>query len=232
MTVGVEPETVRKSGRTGAQEDSVEASKEMPRDMNDALPDEEVHQERTPKFMRMRYQWRDDERAIVGQVNSEVDRVIQLAFGDAYRILNEIFDIIREPEIFNGVPVVGRDGLPIWKRNVYGDYVEDFSRMTRAQLSDLFGRITLRLVAWEQEAAQIRGMALFSKAQFEERYAIAYDEPLGRVTVEGRQAIANADAAEERYHAVFRTMISHRADSMVKSMERVSQRLKDALVVS
>jgi len=228
MTVGVEPGTTRKSGKTGAEEDAITAAQEMPRDMTDALPDEEVEQVRTPKFMRMRTSWTRDEGLLMRQVFSECDTIIGNTFGDAMVILGEIMDLIREPLTIEGEIQHDRDGKPLYRRNAYGGYVEDFTRLTSRQMADFFGRITIRLFAWEQEAANMRGAALFAKAAFEEQYAIAYDEPVGRVTVEGRQAIANSDAAEERYHAVFRTIVSHRADAVVRSMERISQRLKDA----
>ena len=229
MSVGVEPGTVRKSGKTGAHEDAAEAAKDLPKDMSDDLVDDEVETMRTPKFMRLRTSWTREEGMLMRQVFSECDTIIANTFGDAMAILGEIMDQIREPLTVDGEVQHDAAGKPIYRRNAYGGYVEDFTRLTQRQMSDYVGRITVRLFAWEQEAATLRGVALFSKAQFEERFAIAYDEPIGRVTVEGRQAIANSDAAEERYHAVFRTMVSHRADAVVRSMERLGQRLKDAI---
>lgn len=225
MTAGVEPATVRHSGKTGAQEDAHAAAEEVDRDISDSMPDEEPEVlSRTPRFHRMRTEWAPSEGAIMSGVKAEVQRVLDTVFRDAMGLILEIQDTIRVPMIIDGI-----ESDTQWRRNAYGVIEEDFTRLTQKQISDYLGRLAVRLFAWEQEAASLWGDALFAKAHFEERYAIAYDEPTGRQTVDHRQAYANADAAEERYHAVFRTLVSRHADALVRSMERLCQRLKDAM---
>ena len=69
---------------------------------------------------------------------------------------------------------------------------------------------------------------MFAKAQWEERFSIAFDAPMSG-TVDDRRAAGNIDAREERYFAIFLSLYSRKADSIVRSMELLSQRLRDSM---
>jgi hypothetical protein len=180
----------------------------------------------------MRYSWRHEEWGILQQVYDEIDRALDAHFGDAFVCVAEIQELVRTPLLNEetGDQLTNSRGHLLWVCDSAGFPIEDYSKLTLKQLSDFFMRITTHLLAWEQSEAQFRGEALFAKAQFEEQFAVAYDAPMGKYTVEHRQAKANVDAADERYHAVFRTMLSHKSQAIVKSMERLSLRLKELYV--
>lgn len=231
----VAPNKKRAHGETGAVEESKVASEEMTQEVEVQLPEERARHWRTPGFSRMRYTWATTEDAVViNRAQSEVDRMIQAAFSDAFIIVSRLFDIVREPQVGpDGQPVMDADGLPVWKVLLDGGYLDDYSKLTRKQREDFMFQITTNLFLWEQRAATIWGEAMFSKAQFEERFAVAYDEPgetRGRDTVEGRTARANAAAAEDRYYAIYLSILSRRADAIVRSLDRLGMRIKDAMV--
>ena len=89
--------------------------------------------------------------------------------------------------------------------------------------------LTINLVFWEQRAADAWGESMFAKASWEERQAIGYDAPT-RGTVDDRHAKGTIDSREERYFAILQAYRSRKADAMVRSMERLAQRLKDSMV--
>lgn len=77
--------------------------------------------------------------------------------------------------------------------------------------------------------------AIMARARFEEHFAISYDELRGtasRTTVDDRKAYGNVEAAQDRYQAIYLTALSKRSAALVKSMERLSQRLKDVLTAT
>jgi len=186
--------------------------------------------ERTPKFSRMRLDWDSRDRSVISSTRSVVDRRMASEFSDAFLLMAEIYDIIREPVIGDdGLPVRDASGFVVWAQNESGGFVEDFSRLTHHQRRHYIGIITTRLFGWEQSCADLWAESMFAKAQFEERFAIAFDEPMSG-TVDDRRAAGNRDAAEERYYAIMLTHLSRRADALVRSMDRLSQRLKDLVV--
>ena len=230
----VEQNKRRASGETGAAEESREAADALEAPLGDEAPGEareEQRKWRTPAFMRMRFNWASpEEREVIEAARHEAQRAIVVAFSDAYAIMGRIYDIVREPVLDQtGKPVRDRFGLVEWKRDPDGYFVEDFTKLTKAQKESFLGSITTALFSWEQRSADMWADALFSKAQFEERFAISYDEPL-RGTVDDRQARGNREAAEERYFAIYMSTLSRKADAITRSMDRLGQRLKDILL--
>jgi hypothetical protein len=186
---------------------------------------------RTPKFMRMRFNWGDEEeRQVIRGVHDVIQAAMIREFTECYRILTDIQDIVRTPQV-NKVTgeILKRDGATLWELTPSGYPVEDYSRLTNRQIENFLGTIATRLFAWEQSSARMWTDAMMAKARFEERFAIAYGES-GRRTVDDRTAAGNEDAAEERYHAIFLTGLSRRADALVRSMDRLQTRLKDIMV--
>jgi|JI10StandDraft_1071094.scaffolds.fasta_scaffold22167_5 hypothetical protein len=225
----------RAHGETGAVEGAKEASEGMTQEIEQQLPEERARHWRTPGFSRMRYTWATTEdEVVIHRAQVEVEQVIQNLFSDAFIIVSRIFDIVREPEVDQtGAPRTDEHGLPVWKRLLDGGYSDDYSKLTRKQREDFMFQITTNLFLWEQRAASVWGDAMFSKAQFEERFAVAYDEPgeiRGRDTVEGRTARANAAAAEDRYYAIYLSILSRRADAVMRSLDRLGMRIKDAMI--
>lgn len=224
----VKPYQRRSSGEFGSAAEAKEEVDTIDKPVEIDLDIEKP--ERTPRFSRMRFDWDSRDRQIISSSRSVVDRRMVTEFHDAFQMMGEIYDIIRNPVIGDdGHPVLDDAGFVVWERNDFGGYVEDFSRLTHHQRRHYIGIITTRLFAWEQSAADIWAEAMYAKAQFEERFAIAFDSPMSG-TVDDRRAAGNRDAAEERYYAIMMTHLSKRADALVKSMDRLSQRLKDLVM--
>lgn len=220
---------VRASGETAAVEvarEQVEALFEEP--TTPATDDRPKF--RTPGFQRMRYTWLPHDAALIAQIHEEAMRVVVHYFADAYSLLNQIFDIVREPmRTPDGEVLKDRYGFTLWQKSEYGGgYVEDWTNLTRKQIGDFIGMIVTQLFGWEMRRDTMWADAMIAKAQFEERFAVAYGESSGK-TVDDRTAAGNRDAAEERYYAIYMTYVSRLADSAVRSMERIQMRLKDLL---
>lgn len=196
----------------------------------DTAPDR-TREFKTPGFSRMRTDWSGPDAAQVAALKGIVEgRILQL-FPDAFVIMNEVYNLVREHEVDEqtGEIKTDRHGFPIWKRHPSGAFVEDFTVLTLGQKEDLLFRITTRLFDWQQTRADLWGEAMFAKAQWEEAMAIGFDEPPGRLTVDDRTHKGRLHSREERYFGIFLSLISRRADAVVNSMELLGQRLKDSL---
>lgn len=199
----------------------------------------EPHDDRTQEFTprregRMRHDFRPDDQDAIEGLRGVMDRIMLERFGDAYVIVNDLYEIVREPLVDPATQEIQEDehGFTQWARTESGGYIEDYSRLTSSHVRDFLFRITVRLFAWEQEAASIRGDAMYAKAIWEQALAQGYQDarsvPGGR-TVEDRTQAARRHARDDRFMGIFQTTLSWRADALVKSMSLLSQRLKDVL---
>jgi hypothetical protein len=193
--------------------------------------DDRTRELKTPGFSRMRTEWHGPDATQVASLKHIVDGRILHLFPDAFVLMNDLYDRVRVPE---GNPTTGEVltdayGFPIWKRTESGAFIEDYSVLGIKDREDFLFRITTNIFEWRQVAADMWGEAMFSKAQWEEAYAIGFDGPVGRLTVDDRTNKGRLHSRDERYFAIFVTLLSKKADSIVASMELLGQRLKDTL---
>jgi hypothetical protein len=221
---------VRESGKTAAVEEAALAGEALTEPINVELPEETRTRFRTPGFSRMRMEWRSEDRPVIAGARAAVEGALLRNFKDAFLAINDVYDLVRTPAIdpATGEIRVDQWNFTVWKRTPSGSFEEDWTRLTLKAKETLLFKITTALFAWQQQAADAWGEAMFAKAQWEERYAIAYDAPMSG-TIEDRNAAANIDARDERYFAIFTSWYSKKADALVRSLELLSQRIKDSM---
>jgi hypothetical protein len=188
---------------------------------------------RTPGFARMRLNWSGDDGAVIQGVIDTVDRILMEKFPVAYEVMYEIFNVVREAEIdpATGRPRKDHLGLVVWKQNSSGTYVEDWGKLTDRLRENSLHKITLYLIEWEEHKENLWGEAMFAKAAWEERFAGGFlNAPGTKPTVDAATSYGRAASMEERYFAIFKTLVSRRADALTRSMERLGQRLKDTTI--
>lgn len=194
---------------------------------------EDTHTSLTPAFARMRTDWNSPDRAVISQMRQAVNLLIQQQFADVFDIFYQIYALVREPEVDQATGEVRTNelGVPVWQRNpATGSYIEDWSRLGLREREQFLFRLTTGLFRWEQLSVDIWGEAMFARAAFEEGFSVSYEElPGDKPTIEDRTARARIRAAEYRYRAVYHSYLSKRAEAVVRSAERLAQRLKDVM---
>lgn len=201
----------------------------------------EVHDDRTREvsafsLSRMRMDWAPEDREAIEGLHEIVDRQMLVLFGDAYVAMNDLYTIVRFPQMDDDGTTFLMDpvsGFPIWQTREGGAYIEDYTLLTHADLKHFLFRVTIRLFDWEQKQADLWGDAMFAKAQWEQAIAHGFEQAhlaSGRSTVEDRTQQARRVSREERLFSIFQTLLSKKADALVRSMERLSQRLKDVML--
>lgn len=231
MSRGIKSGDTRAHGESAAVEEAKEEVENLTEPIeSDVLDEERKKTFRTPGFARMRTQWNSEDRRIIQHAQSAVEGRILANFEDAYQVMYEVYDLVRTPEVDERTGEVKTDqwGFTVWKKSVSGSYEEDWTALTSKQRQNLLFTITTRLFDWEQRAADAWGEAMFAKAQFEERFAIGFDEPMSG-TVDDRRAHANIESREERYFAIFLTLYSRKADAVVRTLSLLGQRIKDSM---
>jgi len=185
-------------------------------------------------FARMRTRWTREEEGVIEQAKAQADHELMAEFGDAFIILNNIYEVVRQPRHRSGGEIIrDQHGFPAWETDETGMYVEDYGKLTDRQREDFLHQISIRLVLWEQTAAQMWGEAMFAKAAWEERFAHSF---VGSPQVEGKRPTeadrtnyAQTQSWEQRYLSLYMSMRSKQAEALVRGLERLSQRLKDTL---
>jgi hypothetical protein len=193
------------------------------------LPDERARRFRTTGFSRMRTDWNDNDKIMMNRVRLLVDKVFGEAFGDAELLLYGLLNTVREPELDdNGELKPGADGLPMWKRNSSGTFIEDWGKLTHRERERYLFQITTNIYLWEQRAADMWGEAMMAKATWEDAFSIGYESLEGtRPTIDDRTARGRLESRDEKYFALYVSWLSRKADALVRTMTLLSQRLKD-----
>jgi hypothetical protein len=222
---------------TDRQAKQVDAAIERESEEHDKPAEVDPHEDRTremrtPGFSRMRTEWDGPDAHLIGVIRQLADDRVFADYVDAYEIINDIYEIVRQPVgDANGEPVLDSHGYPVWERTESGRFIEDYSRLGRKEREEFLFQIVTRLFDWEQRSADAWAEAMFAKAQWEERFAIAFaDKALGgRQTDESMTQRGRLGSRQERYFAIFQSYYSRKCEALVKSLERLSQRLKDSL---
>jgi len=228
---GIRSGTRRASGQLVAVEVAAEQA-EGPEGPDTPVEEEVLDTERArvfrhPGFSRMRMEWTGRDREMIQRVTSTVEGAILNHFEDAYLLMNEIYEIVRDPEVGEtGETRTDQFGFTVYKRSPTGAYYEDWGRLGHVQREHLIYKLTTSLFEWSQRAANLWTEAMFAKAIWQEEFAHAFDAPVTG-TVDDRTARGNVESAEARYFAIFTSALSRKADAIVRSLELLNQRLKD-----
>ena len=206
-----------------------EASEDADELLEARVDPEETKETRTPGFSRMRVDWNPHDVPVIESLRAIVEDQTLRHFLGAYQIMNEIYDLVREPVVDeDGVIQTDVHGFVIWKRRPDGGFIEDYSLVGERDREDLLFRITTNLFEWKQNSVDLWGDAMFAKAMWEESMAIGFTEASGK-TVDAKTQEGRLNSRDERYHAIFRTLLSRRADAVVSTLELIALRLSQRL---
>jgi hypothetical protein len=186
---------------------------------------------KTPGFQRMRTDWHGADAAQISGLRRIVDGRILHLFPDAFMLMNDIYQVVRDPiwDPATGETVKDANGFDVWARSDSGAFIEDYTRLGIRDRENFLFRITTGIFEWKQTAADLWGDAMFAKAQWEEAMSRGFTEPEGRLTVDDRTNRARVNSVDERYFSIFQSLLSRRADAVVSGMELLGQRLKDVI---
>jgi hypothetical protein len=188
------------------------------------LPDDRRRNFRTPNFSRMRTSWRGEDRIVIEEIKVQAEKVMRSQFGGAFALMDRLYLLVREPEISpDGTMKTGPDGRPTWKVHDNGSPVENWLRISDRERLQYLQEITGRLFEWEQVAAGLWGEAMLAKVAWEERFADGFQNVPGKSTVDDKAQAGVTHSLDERYFGVFKSILSRRADALVRAMTRLEQ---------
>lgn len=177
---------------------------------------------------RMRTEWPGADRDALVVLKAEADRLIREQFRGFLSIMDRIHRCVRAPLIDaeTGEYKTYPDGSPMWELDEWGDPAEDWSRIDDRTREGILHSLAIRLAEWEMLSADNWVEAMYAKVVWEEKFANGFialpgREVAGKPTIEDRTQFGNRYSSEERYFAVFKSGVSKKADSIVKSAARL-----------
>jgi hypothetical protein len=174
----------------------------------------------------MRTDWPKEDKIKIQEITRLADQVLAARFADAWWLLERLYRVVREPRTTtDGVIIKDLAGHIQWKRNAEGFYIEDWSRLGDAERSDFLHELVIHMVEWGQQAATMWGSAMFAKGIWEEAFAYGYTTPRGKLTIDDRTQQGHLASIEERYFAIFQSILSRRGDALLYSMRRLETML-------
>ena len=231
----VEQRKIRSSGKTTAQENTAEASLsvlEPAGSPTDKMSDMErtVIRFRSPGFAGLSLNWTRENNTVLARARALAQQWLDQNYGDVIRLMNELFDIVREKQTdpATGEVIVDAHGFAIWKTNKYGRPIEDWGKLTKAQRDTFLLSIVTNLYQWRQRAADAWLEAMAAKAQWDEAYSGKFDE-LVSGTIEDREAHGKVESQEERMFAILLEYRRRLADALIKDMDQLVRTLENSL---
>jgi hypothetical protein len=222
----------RATGRTAGEEIIHEAARDFDKTTEVEIPEDRQRRFRTAGFSRMPTTWEGPDAITMHSVHQQVTELVDKHFEDAFLLMYEIYDIVREVAVDEeGNRLLDDNDLPVWQKTVTGRPVENWDNLTFRQRERFIFQIGTRLMDWKLRSAELWAEAMFSKAKWEDEFSIGYEEIEGsRATINDREARGRLVAREARYFAIYASYLSRKADAVVSVMEQLSQRLKDVHV--
>jgi hypothetical protein len=230
----VEQNKRRSSGKTTAQENTAEVAQgvlEPAGGPNDKAADMErtVIRFRSPGFSGLSLNWTRENNNVLARARALAQQWLDQNYGDVLRLMNEIYDIVREKQTdAQGEVLLDTNGFAIWKTNKYGRPIEDWGKLTKSKRDDFLFSIVTNLFMWRQRAADAWLEAMAAKAQWDEAYA-GHFEALVSGTIEDREAHGKVQAQEERMFAILLEYRRRMADALIKDMDQLAKTLADTL---
>lgn len=211
-------------GRVLAEADTpADAAAEEP--LQPDIPPDRTRQFRYVNFSRMRLSFEPEDQIMMQEIERVSWETIRDHFLAAFDLMDRIYIIVREPRREDGEIVLDKTGRPEWRLDEAGFPIENWNKLGDKERSDFLDETTMHLFAWEQEAAKLWGRAMFAKSIWEAKFAIGFTEPAGRLTIDDRTHMGHIAAMQDRYFAIFQSVLSRRADAVIRSMRQIERRL-------
>jgi hypothetical protein len=197
------------------------------------LPPDRTRQFTHTSFSRMRTGWRGDDDTRLAEVKAIADDIIRSEFADAFAVIERIHRYVRTPVVDPSTGEIRAypDGTPMWEADETGMPSENWGQLGDTERQGILLTIATWLFEWEIRSVDKWAEAMFAKVQWEETFARGFialpgASITGKPTIDDRTQWGHQFSAEERYFAVFRSVLSRKADALVRSMNRLARLLE------
>ena len=210
-------------------------TEEKPLDVD--TPPDRTRQFTHTSFSRIRTSWLGPDGITLARIRAQADTEMRYRFPVAFALMDEVWKSVRTPQCDEdtGEVLTNLDGSIKWAETAPGVPEERWDLLGHAQKERLYWAIGSHLFGWEQFAADLHAEAMYSKVEWEERFAISFfsvpsNQISGRPTVDDKTQYGHRSSVQERYFAVYCAELSRKADALVRSMTRIHRMLENTII--
>lgn len=175
---------------------------------------------------KIRYNWRPEDRHSIGQIRAVAERLIEEFFSKTFYIIDELYDSFRTVEV-NEHGIVKRDhqGRHVYAKDKFGNPVEDFSLLNGQDIEKALLDLQRERFVTSQRVAELLLEANFAHFSYKDEYWEKYESLLDG-TNPLREAKANRETKQAKYHSYFRYYVWYRANEFSKELDNLTRILE------
>lgn len=175
-------------------------------------------------FQKIQYQWHNSDKMILEQIERGAQSLFEEEFKDAIAIVDNFYLEMRKP-----TGQLGPDGRPIFEKDEYGKYVEDWSQITGQDLEKTLLDLQRVKFILAPRVNRLLLEAVYAKYVFNDKHDDTWDKVISG-TQGDRTAKANKESRTDKYQAYFRYYLFRSSDVFLKEVDnfmRMLEKLRD-----
>lgn len=198
------------------------------------LPPDRTKQFRNTSFSRMRRSWVGDDAVALADIEYAAEQAIDNMFRRALRLIEQLQYIAQIPITVGDEIQHHPNGTRKVRLDEYGDPVEDWTRLSRADCTNFLFILTTHMYEWESQAVRLWGEAMFAKGIWEQMFSYGFRvlpgaAISGKPTIDDRTQMGHAHSADDRFFGIFCSALSRKADALVRNLNRIQRLLEKTL---
>lgn len=196
----------------------------------ETVPSQVMREEHKGIFSKITFEWGQSDQLILDQIRAAAEQGFAELFEGALFLVDQLYAELRVPKVNNYEQVViGSDGRQVWETDEYGNYIEDWTRLTGEDIEKcLFDLARVRM----RVAPMVNNLML--EAMFAKRIYTEVKEEAHLSIIDGtipdKEARSSRKSRKDNYHAFFRFWLWTQGDVFVKEMDnfqRILERTRD-----
>jgi len=175
-------------------------------------------------FQKIQYRWSNSDKLILEQIEGGAQRLFEEEFKDAIAIIDNFYLEMRRP-----TGQIGADGRPVFERDEFGKYVEDWSQITGQDIEKALIDLQRLKFVLAPRVNKLLLEAVYAKYVFTDKHDDTWDKIIDG-TQGDRTAKANKESRTDKYQAFFRFYLFRSSDIFLKEVEnfmRVLEKMRD-----
>lgn len=181
-------------------------------------------------FSRMSYSWEPQDKAVLMQIESASQSLVQEMFQYEIEIIDDLYSTLKVPRWSKHNTVMkDQEGRIVWEKDSEGRDIEDWSQVTGQDIELALLRLQNLSVGISQQVQQLFLEASFARMVSQDEWDDAYREVVDG-TISDRTSRANSVTRKERYLAFFRYCLWSQSDAFqkeVKALTRLLERIME-----